>query len=169
MKDALEVVLDWLHDAHAMEKQAESMLSTFAGRLENYPELKLRVEENMRVAQSHQRTLKDCIEKIGGNVSTVKDVGAKLLGISQSLSGIFVGDEVVKGILSISVFQQMAVASYTVLGSAAKYLGDTRIDQACDDMLSESVTIAEKLEAYLPAITEQYLARVSASPGTAKR
>ncbi len=28
---------DWLRDAHAMEKQAESMLESMAGRIDNYP------------------------------------------------------------------------------------------------------------------------------------
>ncbi len=30
---------DWLRDAHAMEKQAESMLESMAGRIDNYPDL----------------------------------------------------------------------------------------------------------------------------------
>jgi ferritin-like metal-binding protein YciE len=37
-------LLNWLRDAHAMEKQAETMLSAMAGRLEHYPELKARIE-----------------------------------------------------------------------------------------------------------------------------
>ena len=28
---------DWLRDAHAMEKQAESMLESMASRIDNYP------------------------------------------------------------------------------------------------------------------------------------
>lgn len=31
---------DWLRDAHAMEKQAESMLESMASRIENYPDIK---------------------------------------------------------------------------------------------------------------------------------
>lgn len=33
----LEHYHDWLRDAHAMEKQAESMLESMAGRIDNYP------------------------------------------------------------------------------------------------------------------------------------
>jgi len=36
---AIEHYHDWLRDAHAMEKQAESMLSKMSGRLEHYPAL----------------------------------------------------------------------------------------------------------------------------------
>ena len=32
-----ETLVDWLRDAHAMEKQAEQMLSNTAKRIEHYP------------------------------------------------------------------------------------------------------------------------------------
>jgi ferritin-like metal-binding protein YciE len=34
----------WLRDAHAMEEQAETMLTAQASRLENYPDLRRRIE-----------------------------------------------------------------------------------------------------------------------------
>jgi Uncharacterized protein conserved in bacteria len=37
---------DWLRDAHAMEKQAESMLESMASRIENYPDLRARIEQH---------------------------------------------------------------------------------------------------------------------------
>ena len=38
---------DWLRDAHAMEKQAESMLESMASRIDNYPELRARIEQHL--------------------------------------------------------------------------------------------------------------------------
>jgi hypothetical protein len=38
MSDSPEWVVQWLRDAHAMEEQAETMLSALLGRLDNYPE-----------------------------------------------------------------------------------------------------------------------------------
>ena len=38
---------DWLRDAHAMEKQAEKMLESMANRIENYPELRSRIEQHI--------------------------------------------------------------------------------------------------------------------------
>lgn len=38
---------DWLRDAHAMEKQAESMLESMAGRIDNYPDLRARIEQHI--------------------------------------------------------------------------------------------------------------------------
>ena len=40
----VERLIEWLRDAHAMEAQAESMLSKQASRIQHYPELKARIE-----------------------------------------------------------------------------------------------------------------------------
>jgi ferritin-like metal-binding protein YciE len=34
--------MQWLRDAHGMEKQAEKMLSALSGRIESFPQLKKR-------------------------------------------------------------------------------------------------------------------------------
>jgi ferritin-like metal-binding protein YciE len=42
-----EHLLAWLRDAHAMEKQAEQMLSKQISRLEHYPDLRRKLEEHL--------------------------------------------------------------------------------------------------------------------------
>src|SRR3546814_6791992 len=55
MATAEEHLMDWLRDAHAMEEQAEKMLRATAGRLENYPDLKARLESH-EIGRAHVRT-----------------------------------------------------------------------------------------------------------------
>jgi ferritin-like metal-binding protein YciE len=43
--------MEWLRDAHAAEEQAETMLSGMARRIENYPELKARIEQHIGETQ----------------------------------------------------------------------------------------------------------------------
>ncbi|TIS14080.1 MAG: DUF892 family protein, partial [Mesorhizobium sp.] len=43
MSESREWLIQWLRDAHAMEEQAETMLSGQLGRLESYPELSERI------------------------------------------------------------------------------------------------------------------------------
>jgi ferritin-like metal-binding protein YciE len=47
MSDAREWLIQWLRDAHAMEEQAETMLSGQLSRLENYPELSRRIQQHL--------------------------------------------------------------------------------------------------------------------------
>ena len=39
MKTANEEFLDWLRDAHAAEKQGETMINSLLDRIDKYPEL----------------------------------------------------------------------------------------------------------------------------------
>jgi ferritin-like metal-binding protein YciE len=47
-----------------------------------------------------------------------------MLGLSQAFSGMFVGDEVMKGSIASYAFEAMEIASYSVLISTAKQVGD---------------------------------------------
>jgi len=169
MNPAKDNILDWLRDAHAMEQQAEKMLSTFSERLEHYPEFKNRIDSHIQVKKSQQELLKECIEHCGSSPSVIKDLGAKLLGFSQTASGIFVSDEVVKGAMSIYVFEQMEIASYTILGTAAKHIGDARVLAVCEQILPQEIAMAQWLQAYLPNVTVEFLARSMGAKEAAKR
>jgi ferritin-like metal-binding protein YciE len=48
MANPNEHLVDWLRDAYAMEKQAESMLKAQSSRLENYPELRQRIDQHLQ-------------------------------------------------------------------------------------------------------------------------
>ena len=47
---------DWLRDAHAMEKQAESMLESMVSRIDNYPDVRARIEQHVSETK-HQITV----------------------------------------------------------------------------------------------------------------
>ena len=78
-------------------------------------------------------------------------------------------DEVVKGAMSGYVFENLEIASYTVLIEAAKVAGDVETQRACEQILPQEIAMAEWLREHLPEITQAFLER-SASPHTeAKR
>ena len=62
-------LLQWLRDAHAMEKQAEAMLSAQASRIVSYPELKQKIEEHLAETRRQADMLQSCIERRGGDIS----------------------------------------------------------------------------------------------------
>jgi ferritin-like metal-binding protein YciE len=89
MATAEERLMEWLRDAHAAEQQAETMLSGTAGRLENYPELRARLEQHIQETKRQADLIRGCIERRGGSTSTIKDTGGKLLAMGQAMSGLF--------------------------------------------------------------------------------
>lgn len=152
-------LMQWLRDAHAMEKQAETMLSKQAGRIENYPQLKARIERHIEETESQAKRVEQCIERRGGDTSTLKDLAGKTTATAQALGGVFAGDEIVKGAMAGYTFEHFEIASYEALKAAAAEVGDTETEAVCDGILNEERQMAEWLEQHLPEVTRQYLDR----------
>ena len=168
MATAEERLMEWLRDAHAAEEQAETMLSGMAGRIKNYPQLKARIEQHIGETQRQAELVRGCIERRGGSTSTIKDAGAKLIAMGQAMSGMFVGDEVMKGSIASYAFEAMEIASYRILIATAEQVGDTETARVCREILREEEAMAEWLEQNIAALTREYL-RLEETPGaTAK-
>jgi ferritin-like metal-binding protein YciE len=167
--DAREWLMQWLRDAHAMEEQAETMLTGLLGRLENYPELSDRIRQHIDETKGQAERLKNCLDAHDESSSLVKDAGGKLMAMAQSISGVFAGDEVMKGSLASYTFEHMEIASYTILIAAAKSLNEADIVRACEENLREEVAMAEWLQDNLERTTQQFLSRARAESDSAKR
>lgn len=168
MASADKRLMEWLRDAHAMEEQSETMLAALAKRIENYPEVRSRVERHLEETKQQARDLRSCIERRGGDTSTVKDLAGKFVAMGQGLSGVVVGDEIVKGSMASYTFEHMEIASYTVLIAAADAVGDRETRSVCERIRSEEEAMAEWFEQNLPAVTATYLRREETPGATAK-
>ena len=163
-----EMFMRWLRDAHAMEEQSEQILASQARRLQNYPELRERIERHLEETRRHAESIRGCIERRNGGTSMVKDTMAKVVGVAQGLSGLFVNDEVVKGSLADYTFEQMEIASYKILIAAAEKLGDMETKRVCEANLHQEEAMARWLDEHLSSVTQQYLAREEMPHATAK-
>jgi ferritin-like metal-binding protein YciE len=165
MATYIENYHDWLRDAHAMEKQAESMLEKMAERLEHYPELRARLLQHLEETRHQQRLLEDVIERNGISHSTLKDAMSKLIAFGQAMGGMMTPDEVVKGAIAGYVFEHFEVACYTSLITAAEQAGDHAGAEVFRTILKEEQAMADWARDHLPQVTQQFLQR-SAAPDT---
>lgn len=154
-----ENLLDWLRDAHAMEQQAESMLKAQSKRLEHYPKLKARIDQHIQETFGQQKLIEECLSRLGGSSSSIKDMTGKLLAFGQAVGGSLMSDEVIKGAMAGYVFENVEIASYTVLIAAAKAAGDSETQAACEKILPQEIAMAEWLLEHLPELTEAFLVR----------
>ncbi|OAP39140.1 hypothetical protein AU381_08545 [Sinorhizobium glycinis] len=159
MHKASDNLQAWLRDAHAMEEQAITMLTSQSRRLENYPELKARIDRHLQETRDQAAMLKRCLERLHGGTSTVKDISGKIVAIGQGLSGLFVSDEVVKGSLASYTFEHMEIASYKILIAAADFAGDQETKRVCETILQQEVEMAEWLDQHAAEITRTFLDR----------
>ncbi|WP_312053034.1 DUF892 family protein [Pantoea brenneri] len=161
---AIENYHDWLRDAHAMEKQAESMLSKMSGRLEHYPALEQRLAQHLEETKHQLRLLEQLLDTHGIDHSVMKDVMGKVAATGQAVGGMFNSDEVVKGAISGYVFENAEIASYTSLIAAAEQVGDAEGVRVLTEIREQEVAMAEWLLQHLPEVTQQFLQR-AAQPG----
>lgn len=148
---------DWLRDAYAMEKQAETMLDQMASRLEHYPLFKVRIEQHLEETRQQQTQLEMILDRHGISHSSVKDVMGKMAALGQSMGGVFAEDEVIKGAIAGYVFENAEIASYTTLISAAMRVGDMESIPVLKQICEQELAMADWLVGHLPELTEQYL------------
>ena len=169
MAHTKERLLQWLRDAHAMEKQSEQMLSGLAGRIKSYPQLKQKIEHHEHQTRDQALRIQGCIERLDGDTSLLKDAAAKFLAVGQGFSGLFVGDEVIKGSLASYTFEHMEIASYEILIAAAGEFGDAKTVKVCEEILAEEEEMAEWLLENIEPVTREYLNREEKDLAEAKR
>ena len=164
-----EHVIDWLRDAYAMEKQAETMLKAQSSRLDHYPLLKERIDRHIEETLSQQKLLESCLDRLGSSPSAMKDLTARMSAFMQGAGGMAVSDEVVKGGMAGYVFEQVEIAAYTTLIAAANAAGDIETRQVCEQILPQEIEMARWLLEHLPETVTQFVSRSAADRDEAKR
>jgi ferritin-like metal-binding protein YciE len=159
MATARERLVEWLRDAHSTEEQAKTMLKGTARQMREYPQFEQRLQEQAEIAARHAVDLERCLADLGESPSMVKEMTGKFVGVAQTLSGLVVGDEVMKAALATETFAQMEAASYRILVSAAEAAGEPQIRSSCERMLADEVDFAGWVDQQLPMLTTQYLYR----------
>jgi ferritin-like metal-binding protein YciE len=164
-RDVLEShFLDWLRDAHAMEQQAETMLTTMAKRIENYPDLKVQIERHIEETRTQARLVAECIERRGGDTSLLKDMAGKTMAGMQGTLGMFSSDEIVKGGMLSYAFEHFEIASYRNLIEAARMVGDRETVAVCERILPQEQAMADWLEHNMASVTRRFL-QLAQTPG----
>ncbi|TWI50934.1 ferritin-like metal-binding protein YciE [Pseudomonas duriflava] len=163
-----EHLIDWLKDAHGMEQQADKMLKGQLERLENYPKLSARIQQHIEETQSQMQLIEGCLTRLGTSPSTMKDFTGKFMAMGQAMGGMFMTDEVVKGSMASYVFENVEIAMYTVLISAAEAAGDLETKRVCEQILPQEIAMADWVREHLPEVTMAFMARSEAGE-TAKK
>lgn len=159
MTHAIVHFRDWLRDAHAMEVQAIALLSAQIARIENYPELRERLELHLAQTEGHASALQSLLERAQDSPSMLRDVAGRVTAAAQGMSGIMASDEVVKATIAAYGFEHAEIARYLVLIAAADELGDTEAVDVFRRILAEEQVMADWLALHLDVVTRLYLVR----------
>ncbi|MCC4597624.1 ferritin-like domain-containing protein [Xanthomonas campestris pv. phormiicola] len=163
-----ERLLKWLQDAYAMEREANTMLTATAGRLEHYPELKARIQQHIAETRDQSEQVKRCIELLDGSVPTLKGAVASVLATLHAAGNSMMSDEVAKSLGISYAFEHMEVAAYRALVIAAKEAEQAQIARICAAILDQEIAMAEWLIEHQEATILAFLKRERTEGRTAK-
>jgi ferritin-like metal-binding protein YciE len=156
--EARDVFITGLKNAHAMEKQALSMMGPQIDRIENYPEVKERLVQHAKETEGQVERLERVLEALGEKPSAVKDTVLSATGGMAAMGHAPAPDEILKNSFANFAFENYEIAAYNSLIVLAEAAGEARAVETLQRNLTEEESMASWLEGNLAAVTEQYVA-----------
>lgn len=155
---ARDVFLVGLKNAHAMEKQALSIMQPQLNRLEHYPDLAQRLQAHITETEGQISRIDSIFDSIQESNSAIKDTLLSAFGSMAALGHVVTGDEVVKNSFANLAFENYEIAAYTSLITAARAAGVNDAAALLQQNLDEERAMAEWVERNIPAVTETFIA-----------
>ncbi|XQZ43435.1 ferritin-like domain-containing protein [Paracoccus yeei] len=159
---AHDIFLDGLRNAHAMEKQALSIMQPQLNRLEHYPEVSALLDRHIRETEGQIRRIDDILDGLGTSASGLKDTMLSLGGSMAAVTHSLASDEILKNSLANYAFEHFEIAAYTSLITMAEQGGGQSAIPLLQQNLDEERAMAADIEAGLPDVVRQFI-RLSAS------
>lgn len=154
---AMDVYLTGLRNQHAVETQAIGTIKNELGRMEPYPELHAKMQEEMRRSETQAARLDDLLAKHGTSKSAVKEVVTGTVATVAGFVHAGASDEVLKNVLAAIGFKAYEIASYKVLLTLADAAGATADKAVLEQSAKEEQEMGDWLGSHLPGFTQAYV------------
>lgn len=154
---AQEIFTTGLRNAHAMEKQALSIMRPQLERLEHYPDLSARLEQHITETEGQIARLDEILKDTDESASVLKDTFLSAFGGMAALGHATAGDEVLKNTFANHAFENYEIAAYTSLITSARASGNTSAIALLEQTLAEEHEMARWIADHVAATTETYI------------
>jgi len=153
-----ELFVTGLVNAHAVEKQALSIMTPQLERIENYPEVADRLRLHIDETHNQIARLDELLEGLGTSSSTLKDMGLSMSGGMAAIAHSVAGDEIVKNSFANYAFEHFEIAAYKSLLVMAEDGGFAQATPLLKLSLKEEQDMAQWIDDSLPLVTRRYAA-----------
>lgn len=160
-----ELFVTGLVNAHAVEKQALSIMTPQVSRIEHYPEVADRLRLHIDETNQQIRRLDEMLAKFETSSSTVKDIALGMTGGLAAIAHTVAGDEILKNSFANYAFEHFEIASYKSLLVLAEDISATDSLSLLRQSLSEEESMAQWIGDSLPLVTRRY-AQLYAAEGS---
>lgn len=154
---ARDLFITGLKNAHAAVSQGETMAEANADRLEEYPELRGKMEWYATEKQEQRKRLENLLERMGESPSSFKDLTLAARGTIGNLLNAMADDEVIKssfGMIAMTHYSAAALETLLLMGEAA---GETESLKPLQQSLSEEREMGNFLSSNLRAVGLRYM------------
>ncbi len=113
-----------LINQHAVENQAIELLERQVSRVDEFPEMKARIQRHLEESRVQAQRLDQLLQQHGTSASSVKDTMMSFMGNMAALAHTPAPDEVIKNTLANFAFEHFEIAAYKSLIALAEQIGD---------------------------------------------
>jgi ferritin-like metal-binding protein YciE len=152
-----ELFIVGLRNAHAVEKQALSIMTPQVARIENYPEVADQLRKHIEETNGQIARLDEVLAQFDTSGSALKDVGLSMSGTMAALTHSVAGDEIIKNSFANYAFEHFEIAAYRSLLVMAEDGGFTGATSALQQSLGEEERMAQWIAESLPLVTRRYV------------
>ena len=156
---ANSVFITGLKNAHALENQALELMNRQVERIENYADIKARLQQHIQETHEQIARLERVLELLGESRSVLKDNALSLIGNMAAITHAFTQDEIIKNSIANFAFENYEIASYKSLIQLAGETGHQEAERPLQETLREEEAIASWIDSRLPDVTHTYLER----------
>jgi ferritin-like metal-binding protein YciE len=157
-----DIYITGLRNQHAVENQAIELLERQVGRLENYPEMRERMQRHIEESRAQATRLEELLSGLGTSESTMKDMAMSLTGNLLAIGHSTATDEVVKNTFANFAFEHYEIAAYKSLLVLADTTGHAPAKAALETSLKEEQAMADWIEQHIAPTTLRYVERSAA-------
>jgi ferritin-like metal-binding protein YciE len=155
---AKTIFVTGLRNAHAMAIQARELMERQSERLDDYPEVKAKVTQNLAETKEQLKRLELCLEACGESNSTFKDMAQSVVANTMAMTHAMAGDEILKNTFANNAFEHFEIAAYKPLITLSESAGQSSARPLLEANLAEEERMAAWIDSNVAKVTQAYLA-----------
>ncbi len=158
----MDVYLTGLRNQHAVETQAIGTVKNELSRMEPYPELHAKMQQEMERSTTQAARLDSLLEKHGTSKSIAKEAVTGAVATVAGFAHLGADDEVLKNVLAAIGFKAYEISSYKVLLTLAEAAGAAEDRAVLEQSMKEEQEMGDWLGSHLPEFVHAYLRQQAA-------
>ncbi|GLH77256.1 hypothetical protein SSBR45G_21640 [Bradyrhizobium sp. SSBR45G] len=157
MSKARDIFILGLRNAHAMEIQARELMERQSERMDDYPEVKARLQTHLLETKEQLKRLEQCLSACGESSSTVKDTTQSVMGNLMAMGHAMSGDEILKNTFANNAFENFEIAAYKSLLALCRIAGVEEARGPLEKSLQEEERMADWIDANVEKVTMAFV------------